>query len=243
MIGHCLRYQNDLAAGLAEQEAQIAAAARIGNRLAEMTAQQSRGILLVEMGRYDEAIESLTAAKVLSGQLGTRRFDAIILAHYGAALIETGHAAEGSATIVEGVAIARETGVGFVGPAVLGYRALYADDDAVAREALAEAEAILAKGCVGHNYFWFLRDAIEASLRARRWAEALRYAQALADYTAAEPLPWSDLNIARGRALAAFGGGHRGESLRRELVALRGRAAAAQLAPALRLLDAALAEF
>ena len=40
-------------------------------------------------------------------------------------------------------------------------------------------------------------------LRARRWAEALRYAQALADYTAAEPLPWSDFNIARARALAA----------------------------------------
>ena len=243
MIGHCLRYQNDLATGLAEQEAQIAAAARIGNRLAEMTAQQSRGILLVEMGRYDEAIESLTAAKSLSGQLGTRRFDAIILAHYGAALIETGRAAEGRATIDEGLAVARETGMGFVGPVVLGYRALYAVADAEARGALAEAEAVLAKGCVGHNYFWFYRDAIETSLRARRWAEALRYAQALADYTAAEPLPWSDFNIARARALAAFGHGDRGIPLQAELAALRGQAVAAQLAPALRLLDAALAAF
>jgi len=133
--------------------------------------------------------------------------------------------------------------MGFVGPVVLGYRALYAVADAEARGALAEAEAVLAKGCVGHNYFWFYRDAIETSLRARRWAEALRYAQALADYTAAEPLPWSDFNIARARALAAFGHGDRGIPLQAELAALRGQAVAAQLAPALRLLDAALAAF
>jgi class 3 adenylate cyclase/tetratricopeptide (TPR) repeat protein len=243
MIGHCLRYQNDLATGLAEHEEQVAAAARIGNPLAEMTAQQSRGILLVEMGRYADAVETLAAAMVLSRQLGTRRYDAIILAHRGAAQIETGRRAEGQAAIDEGVAIARETGMGFVGPAVLGYRALYADDDAAARQALAEAEAILARGCVGHNHFWFYRDAIETSLRARRWDEALRYAQALAAYTAAEPLPWSDFIIARARALVAFGRGDRSASLRAELRTVRDRALAAQLAPALPLLDAALAAY
>jgi tetratricopeptide (TPR) repeat protein len=243
MIGHCLRYENELATGLAEHEEQIAAAVRIGNRLAEMTALQSKGILQVETGRYADAIQTLDRAAALSRQLGTRRYDAIILAHRGAALIETGRRAEGQAAIDEGVAIARETGTGFVGPAVLGHRALHADDDAAARRALDEAETVLAKGCVGHNYFWFYRDAIETSLRSRRWDEALRFAQALADYTAAEPLPWSDFYISRGRALAAFGRGDRGPALRTELAALRDRAMAAQLRPAVPLLDAALAPF
>jgi class 3 adenylate cyclase/tetratricopeptide (TPR) repeat protein len=242
MIGHCLRYQNDLATGLAEHQAQIAAAARIGNRLAEMTARQSEGILLVEMGRYAEALDALAAAQALSCQLGTRRFDAIILVHSGAASIETGRRGEGQALIDEGVAIARETGMGFVGPAVLGFRALYAADGDVALRALAEAEMILAQGCIGHNYFWFYRDAIQTSLLARRWDEALRYAQALADYTAAEPLAWSDFNFARARALVAFGRGDRSPGLRAELGVLRDRALAAQLAPAVPLLDAALAE-
>ena len=49
--------------------------------------------------------------------------------------------------------------------------------------------------------------------------------------------------VDRARALAAFGHGDRGIPLQAELAALRGQAVAAQLAPALRLLDAALAAF
>jgi len=44
---------------------------------------------------------------------------------------------------------------------------------------------------------------MEACLNASDWAQATRYADALAAYTAEEPTPWSDFYIARTRALVA----------------------------------------
>ena len=47
--------------------------------------------------------------------------------------------------------------------------------------------------------------------------EVERFAQALEDFTAAEPLPWSDFFVARGRALAAHARGEGGTALVAEL--------------------------
>ena len=49
----------------------------------------------------------------------------------------------------------------------------------------------------------------------RGWSSS----SALESYTSAEPLPWSDLFIARCRALAAFGRGERGRGVMTELQA------------------------
>jgi tetratricopeptide (TPR) repeat protein len=241
MIGHCLRYQNENTLALEEHERGADASIRVGNRLAEMTSCESSGILLVEFGRYAEAVPVLEKALALSRQIGSRRYDAPILAHLGAALCELGRAKEGRGAIDEATAVVRETSPGFMGPLVLGLLALYADDHAVSEAALAEAEAIMAKGCVGHNYLWFYRDAIEYSLQRRAWDDALRYAQALDDYTAAERLPWSDLVIARGRALVAFGRGERSHALKAELQRIHKETLRVKLAPMLPRLEAALA--
>jgi hypothetical protein len=82
---------------------------------------------------------------------------------------------------------------------------------------LAEAEAVLDKSCVSHNYFWFYREAIDAALEVNDWSEANRYCDALERYASAEPLPWSDLFVARGRALVRFGQGDNGPNLAAEL--------------------------
>jgi class 3 adenylate cyclase/tetratricopeptide (TPR) repeat protein len=242
MIGHCLRYQNEIEAALQEHEQGVLASTQVGNRLAEMTSHESAGMLLVEFGRYAEAIAALEKALQLSRQIGSRRYDSPILVHLGGALCELGRPKEGRAAIDEALAVARETGMGFMGPLVLGYKALYADDPAESTAALAEGASILAQGCIGHNYFWFYRDAIEHSLKHGRWDEALRYAQALDDYTAAERLPWSDLVIARARALVAFGRGKRSPALKAELQRVHKEAVRARLAPLLPRLEAALAE-
>ena len=75
---------------------------------------------------------------------------------------------------------------------------------------------VLQKGCVSHNYFWFYRDAIEAALEFEDWDRAERYADALEAYAHAEP-PWSDLFVARARALGRFGRGERGSELSDEI--------------------------
>jgi hypothetical protein len=97
-----------------------------------------------------------------------------------------------------------------------------------AREAaLAAGEALLAKGAVGHNHFWFRRYAIEAALQSEAWDAADAHADALAERTAAEPLSYSDLIVERGRILARMGRGTARDEEVGELAALRAKATAA----------------
>jgi hypothetical protein len=140
------------------------------------------------------------------------------------------------------MAISRETGERFIGPRVLGIGALAAGDDTMRIRCLDEGEAILARGCAAHNYLWFYRDAIEASLRSGAWDKAVRFADLLTDYTRAEPLPWSDFFAARGRALAAHGRGERGAPVVAELARLHDTAERTGFAPELEALNTALAD-
>ena len=105
----------------------------------------------------------------------------------------------------------------FGGPIALGILALAAADEQQCHRALAEAEAILDAGSVGHNYLNFYEDAMEACLQIGAWDEVDRYAGALKDYTRTQPLPRSDYFIARGRALAAHGRGQRDAATLQEL--------------------------
>ena len=89
------------------------------------------------------------------------------------------------------------------------------------KRALTEGEALLATGCVSHNYLLFYPDAMEASLIAGDWDGVERYAAALEAYTRPEPLSWANLRSARGRALARYGRGERGDPRLRELRRLR----------------------
>ena len=70
---------------------------------------------------------------------------------------------------------------------------------------------------MGSNHLHYYRFAMEACLDAEEWQAVETYAQALEDYTSAEPLPWSDFFIARGRALAAFGHGKCDDATTQEL--------------------------
>ena len=71
------------------------------------------------------------------------------------------------------------------------------------QELLAEGEALIRAGCVGHNPLYFYPEAVEVCLELGEFGEVERHAMALEDYTRPEPLPWADFHIARGRALAA----------------------------------------
>ena len=93
------------------------------------------------------------------------------------------------------------------------------DDADLRHELLREAEQWLAGDCLDHNYIDFYEEAMQVCLEAKEWDEVDRYAKALEDYTAEDPIPRCTLFINRGRALADFGRGNRGpevfESLHR----------------------------
>ena len=128
----------------------------------------------------------------------------------------------------------------FCGPRVHSAlaRAVEANDEC--RRLLTHGEELLGRGAVGHNHLWFYRDAIEAMLMAGDAAGALRYCDMLKGYTRAEPLPWSQLFAARGRALARALQGSTNGAARDELARVRAELLHAGFQAFLSQLDGAL---
>jgi hypothetical protein len=86
----------------------------------------------------------------------------------------------------------------------------------------------------------FYEDAMESCLQMTQWDEVDRYAQALENYTRAEPLPRCAFFIARGRALAAYGRGNRDQNTMLELKRLHDESKQIGLKSMLRGLEATL---
>src|SRR5206468_873486 len=153
----------------------------------------------------------------ISEHLGARRFKANLLEFSGRILLAQGQRAEAVQPLREGLAICHEVGLQFVGPRIISALALATDEPAKRHRLLEEGEALLRLGALGHNHLWFYRDGMEALLEVGDTEGATRYASALETYTQPEPLPWSDLFIARARALAAMAQGGRDDALRQNL--------------------------
>jgi hypothetical protein len=107
--------------------------------------------------------------------------------------------------------------------------------------AICSAQQLRQLGDAGHNHLWFYRDAIEAMLAAADAPRALRYADMLEAYTRSEKLPWSELFVARGRALVRARQDGAGDDARRDLVRIRAALVDAGLRAFLAPVDAMLA--
>ena len=83
---------------------------------------------------------------------------------------------------------------------------------------------------------------IDIALGQRDWNAAERYAQGLEQYTRADPLPWCDFYVARGRALARHGRGMHDAANQAEVQRLTDVAEQAGLLDALPALTGALAD-
>ena len=152
-----------------------------------------------------------------------------------------GDRAEAVAAARRGAALANETSRALLGAWCVGVLAWVADDPAERRSALDMGEAMLADRVVGHCHLWFYRDAIEACLRAGDPDAVDHYADLLREFTASEPLPWSDFFIARGQALAAHARSPHDHELRERLLDLKGHAERVRMGTALPAITRALA--
>ncbi len=182
----------------------IEAAQRVGHKRAELNAHVAAIFALFALDERDLCREYIGAAQALVRGLGAWRFEQACLLFLGRLKFAEGQRGAAVATLEEAVDISRRTGVTFHGPQVYVALSCALDDPDERRRALAEGEAVIAGGCVGHNQLRFYPDAMEVALDLADPDELERYADALEDYTQAEPLPWSDFFIARGRALSAF---------------------------------------
>jgi class 3 adenylate cyclase/tetratricopeptide (TPR) repeat protein len=207
MMGHCRIYTCEFDLGLGDMRLGLETAVRIGNRHAEMFANQSLGFCLTAAGRYPEAAEVQPKALEQARVLKARRYEAVTLFHSAEVALFNGRKAEALALAREGQEISNEVGPGFVGPILYGLLGLLEDRREDQEIALASGQALLAQGSVGHNHFWFRRYAIERALLFEDWEEADRQSDALQLRMADEPLTYSSLVAERGHMLARRGRG------------------------------------
>ena len=237
MVGVTRRYMLQLDDGLGDVLAALEMARKVDSRRAILYALNLVGEFRTERGDLDNAEAPLREGLETADALGNRRFRPYLLSQLARLALRRGRGDEARHAVEEAWAICRETDPKFIGPRVLGVTALAAETAEGRSRALADGEAIIAKGCAAHNVLWFRRDAIEASIEAGDWNEAERQATALEEFTGPKPLPWSDYYMAWGRALAAFG---RDPSDGVTLASLKTEAEAIGLAAALPAIEQAL---
>jgi tetratricopeptide (TPR) repeat protein len=162
------------------------------------------GKALLELGEFAAADQAFAEAGRLAAELGAHRYEALNLLFRGKVALEAGLQADALGHGHRAVAIARKAGPRFCLPMALGVVARAEKDAGACRIALAEAEELIAAGCVAHNPLWFYRDAALAAVM-RGWPdEVRRYARALRAAFSEEPLPWSALVADGADALAAL---------------------------------------
>ncbi|SAK66016.1 adenylate/guanylate cyclase [Caballeronia temeraria] len=216
-------------------------AALIGQPRAQLLCETLGVFACYELGDAHAMRLHLDRERALIRQLGARRFEAQSMEMQGRLLLDDGDRKEAVRMLRASLALCREVGMQFSAPKTLGALSLAVDDDAERVRLLDEGADLLRRGAVGHNHLWFHRDAIDAMLACNDTASAMRHVEALERYTQAEPLPWSQLFAARGRALAAWSAKRDEEAVARELRRVREALAQAGYARHLVAVDAALA--
>ena len=204
MVGTVRIYLNELDGALDDSLYSAELARKVGNQRAEIVSRLTAGWILIMQQRLDEAREQVFTGLAIVESLGAKRFDPFLRESLARILYYEGRREEAVAEAERAMEAVRQGSMRFIGPWVSSTLALVTSDAEVREAALREGLDVLRDGAVGHNYFNFYVQAMEASLNAADWEGALRFADALEAYTRAEALPWSDFFIQRARALVAF---------------------------------------
>jgi class 3 adenylate cyclase/tetratricopeptide (TPR) repeat protein len=242
MAGFSRIYLNQPRQACDDGAAAVRNAALVGQPRAEMLGETINVFAGYELGEYDRTRVHLERELRLIRQLGARRFEAQNFEMQGRLQLDGGRREDAVTLLRQALAIAREIGLQFSGPKTLSALSRAVEDEAERDRLLAEAAELLHHGSVGHNHLWFYRDAMEAMLAAGNAAAALRYADQLEGYAASEPLPWTEIFVARCRALAAAQFGSADERVRPDLARIRAVLVVSGLRAFLAPVDAALAQ-
>jgi class 3 adenylate cyclase/tetratricopeptide (TPR) repeat protein len=241
MFGHTKLYLLDLENGLKDTQEAVDIAVAANNLRGEMIARGSCGAkILFDLARYDEAQEQCEQALEIAQRLGAHRFEPVnyvILAKIHALKGDVDKAIE---IAKQGVETSHKTAFKYTGPMALGALAAVSTDTELIYQAFAEAEETLKEDCVGHNYLWFYRDAIDVCLRLEDWENLEKYARAAEEYTQDEPLPWMDVLVARGRALSAYYQNPKDQKTLENLADIKSKLLAAKFISILPAIDEAL---
>ena len=205
MVGWTFLFLNECRSARDTLLESIELAKKVGDRRAELNATSCGLNSMFELGNTRGASVLLERMVELIEHLGARAWEPAVGENLAEIHLSEGRRRQAVEVLERHVAIARETSLGFMAPRLLGFFAALTDDPAARDAALEEAEEMLGKGSLAHNFLGVYKFAMDANLRAGDWDAVERYATKLEDYTRAEPVPSSEFYIARGRALAAHG--------------------------------------
>ena len=240
MVAFCLLFCNRTDEAIQEARRANEDAQRIGvvpNRVFSLA---SLGQTYLEAGRFDDLEQICMAELPLARQAGHRRFEINGLDQLARVRLRQGLREEALQHVRVALDLARQTGLGFAGAWLCGLLARAAQSPEQSSLALQEGEELLKQPSVAHNHLWFYKDAIETCIDACDWDAVLRYADALETFVSAEPLPWTDLIVKRGRALEKLARGTDRPAALDYLMEVRGSAAAGGASWALEAIDLAL---
>jgi class 3 adenylate cyclase/tetratricopeptide (TPR) repeat protein len=240
-IAHARLYFRPQQDALEHALSAAAAAAKVGHDRAELNARLAACFALFALARLEACREQVARAQALVDRLEARRFEQPCRLYLGRIAFAQGRRSEAVLLLEQALDISQRTGSGFHGPQILGAFAHALERPEEQRRMLAEGEALIRAGCVGHNQLRFYPDAMQVALDLADYDEVERYAAALEEYTRPEPLPWSKFFIDHGQALAAFGRGRRDAAVVAEIQRLRDEGARLGLTTALPAIEAALA--
>jgi class 3 adenylate cyclase/tetratricopeptide (TPR) repeat protein len=219
MIATCLQLIGP--GGLAEAEAALAAAARVGHRRAEILALHAIAYDHFWSLRCDFGQAPLRRAVELCDRFGLSRFRAQSLAYLGLAEHLAGNVVEAERLLETAVDDSRRHSTRYFHLSVIGTYLQVVRDPGRRRELLAEGDRLSSGPTLAHDLMHYYRGAIDAALASDDWSRASRYADRLEEVFAAEPVPRIDACVRRGRALASWGKGERDAERRRELELVR----------------------
>jgi len=205
MAGNTAFYSLELDHAFAMIDGARQVAVEIGDRFGEMFALECRAVSLSLLGRWTELEAVVEKALDMARTLGAKRYVSILLPLVAQLRSFQNRPDEAEAAVREAMAIAEETGPGFCGAIVCGVAACVERDPERQRAALARGEELLRQTGLSHNHIWFRLYAIDWGLAHQDWAEVERQIGRIAQYTAAEPLPFVDLFIERARAYMQLG--------------------------------------
>lgn len=243
MVSWSAYYALDLVTAMEVSRRAVDLSSRMKNPRAEMMARAQ--IVMIEgciRGNHQEAMVHVERSLELARTMGSKRFEAIAVFFQALLVMGSGDRDAARALVQDAFEVLGPgaPALEFVGPQLYGLRALLEHDSRGRQQALAAGEDLLRRSALSHNFFVFYDFAIQATVNALEWDEALRYCAALEAYAAAEPFPWSDFIVRRGRALVRAGKAEHSASLYAELQSLRDLARERQFNYYLRALDQAL---
>lgn len=202
MLGTVRIYQNQFEQALQDTYAGINLTSLVGHCRAEIVSKLTASWIHIDLYELDEAHDNITSAIELANTIGALRF--VPFLQESLARVEYHHGNTDKAQAIINEALVRVTELGaekFIGPWLYATAALVSDQQDEALAQLTQGEALLAKGCIGHNYFRYYSLAMDCCIKFKLWQQLEHYKNALQEYTLTEPTPWSQFYIQRANSL------------------------------------------